>query len=204
MTSGGFGRFFLRVSACHTVTYFVAGILAYTLLDYEKAFQSEHMVCWMRPTSSPVVALGAGLQWIRGLVFAIALYPFREVFLGTSKGWLKLWGLLLGLGILSTYGPSPGSVEGLIYTTIPPFEQLGGLSEVVGQSLAFSILLVAWYRHPRRAWAVVLYSLTVLVILMSVAGALTARELRSTRLQSIELQGAEDARSAVIESSHAE
>ena len=172
MTRDSFGRFFLRVSACHTVTYFVAGILAYTLLDYETAFRSEHMVCWMRPTSSRLIAMGPGLQWIRGLVFAIALYPFRAVFIGTSRGWLKLWGLLLGLGILSTYGPAPGSVEGLIYTTIPPLQQLAGLSEVVGQSLVFSILLVAWYRSASRAWGIVLYSLTALVILMSVAGAL--------------------------------
>jgi len=175
MTRDGFGRFFLRVSACQTVTYFVAGILAYTLLDYEKVFQSEHMACWMRPTSSPLVALGPGLQWIRGLVFAIALYPFRDVFLGRSKGWVVLWGLLVGLGILSTYGPAPGSVEGLIYTTIPPLDQVRGLLEVVAQSLAFSLLLVAWYRHPRPAWGRVLYSLSILAILMSIAGALVPR-----------------------------
>ena len=66
-------------------------------------------------------------------------------------------------------------VEGLIYTTIPPLGQLRGLSEVVGQSLAFSVLLVAWYRRPGRAWGVVLYSLTVLVILMSVAGVLAGQ-----------------------------
>ena len=52
MPQGGFSRFFLRVTACHMVTYFVAGILAYTLLDYATAFQSEHFACWMRPTTS--------------------------------------------------------------------------------------------------------------------------------------------------------
>ena len=49
------------------------------------------------------------------------------------------------------------------------------LSEVVGQSLAFSILLVAWYRRPHRAWGIVLYTLIGLVVLMSVAGALVPR-----------------------------
>jgi hypothetical protein len=175
MPHAGFGRFFLRVSACHMTTYFVAGVLAFFLLDYEKAFQSEHMACWMRPTDSRWVALGPGLQWIRGLIFALVLYPFRDVFLTRSRGWLLLWALLLGIGILSTYGPAPGSVEGLLYTTIPPVDQLRGLSEVVGQSLAFSVLLVAWYRRPRRAWGGVLYTLSALVVLMSVAGALTPR-----------------------------
>ena len=175
MSEGKFGRFFLRVTACHMVTYFVAGLLAYTLLDYATAFQSEHMACWMRPTTSKWVALGPGLQWIRGFIFALVLYPFRHVFLEGGRGWLKLWGLLLGLGILSTYGPAPGSVEGLLYTTIPPLQQVKGLSEVVGQSLAFSILLVAWYRRPHRAWGIVLYTLAVLVVLMSIAGALVPR-----------------------------
>jgi hypothetical protein len=175
MVHDGFVRFFARVAATHMVTYFVAGVLAFFLLDYATTFQSEHFACWMRPTTSKWVAIGPGLQWIRGLVFAAALYPFRHVFLEGARGWLKLWGLLVGLGILSTYGPAPGSVEGLIYTTIPPLGQLRGLSEVVGQSLAFSVLLVAWYRRPGRAWGVVLYSLTVLVILMSVAGVLAAQ-----------------------------
>jgi hypothetical protein len=175
MSDGRLGLFVLRVSACHMVTYFVAGVLAFFLLDYETAFQSEHFACWMRPTTSKWVALGPGLQWIRGLVFAIVLYPFRHVFLDSSRGWLALWGLLLGIGILSTYGPAPGSVEGLLYTTIPPLEQIAGLAEVLAQSLAFSVLLVAWYRRPRRAWGIVLYALSAVVVLMSVAGALVPR-----------------------------
>jgi hypothetical protein len=178
MTESKFGRFFLRVTACHMVTYFVAGILAFYLLDYASMFQSEHFACWMRPTTSRWVAAGPGLQWIRGLVFALVLYPFRQVFLEGERGWLKLWGLLLGLGILSTYGPAPGSVEGLLYTTIPPLDQLNpvkGLGEVIGQSLAFSVLLVAWHRGPHKAWGIVLYTLAVLVMLMSLAGALAPR-----------------------------
>jgi hypothetical protein len=175
MSEDRFGRFFLRVAACHMVTYFVAGLLAFTLLDYAAAFQSEHMACWMRPTTSRWVAAGPGLQWIRGLIFALVLFPFRHVFLESERGWLKLWGLLLGLGILSTYGPAPGSVEGLVYTKIPPLDQVKGLAEVVGQSLAFSILLVGWYRRPHRAWDNVLYVLAGLVVLMSLAGALAQR-----------------------------
>lgn len=175
MTEDGFGRFFLRVSACHMATYFVAGLLAFTLLDYATVFQSPYFACWMRPTTSRWVALGPGLQWIRGFVFALVLFPFRRVFLADGLGWLKLWGLVAGIGIVSTYGPAPGSVEGFLYTTIPPLRQLTGLSEVVAQSLAFSFLLVTWYRRPRKAWGIALYSLAVLVVLMSLAGALAPR-----------------------------
>jgi hypothetical protein len=172
MANGGFGRFFARLTACHMVTYFVVGALAYFAFDYATAFRSEHFACWMRPTTSKWVAVGPALQWIRGLVFAAALFPFRHVFLETGRGWLKLWGLLLGLAILGTAGPAPGSIEGLIYTTIPPLDQIIGLREVVVQTLLFSYLLVAWYRHPRRTWDVALYGLTGLVVLMSLAGVL--------------------------------
>jgi hypothetical protein len=172
--SDGFPRFLARVTACHMVTYFAAGAFAFFVFDYATAFRSEHLACWMRPTDSAWVAVGPALQWIRGLLFAAVLYPFRRVFLDAPRGWLLLWGLLLGLAIFGTAGPAPGSIEGFLYTTIPPLEQVGGLREVVAQTLLFSWLLVAWYRRPSRAWAIVLYGLSALVVLMSVAGALAA------------------------------
>jgi hypothetical protein len=117
------------------------------------------------------VAAGSALQVIRGLIFAVALYPFQNVFHGNRQGWLKLWGLLLGLAIFSTAGPAPGSVEGIIYTKIPVFSQLMGLPEVLFQTLAFSLLVTTWHRHPHRAWAIVMGGLMVLGILLSLAGA---------------------------------
>ncbi len=107
------------MTSSHLVTYFVAGILAYALLDYATLFQSEGFSCLMRPLDSKWIAAGPALQVIRGLIFAVALYPFRSVFLADGRGWLKLWGLLLGLAIFSTAGAAPGSVEGMIYTKIP-------------------------------------------------------------------------------------
>jgi hypothetical protein len=175
MREHGFARFFARLTACHMVTYFVAGAFAFFIFDYATWFRSEHLACFMRPVDSTWVAVGPGLQWIRGLIFAAALYPFRHVFLESQRGWLKLWGLVAGLAILSTAGPAPGSVEGLIYTKVPPLDQLIGLRETVVQTLAFSWLLVAWYRKPHRAWGLVMYSLTVLVIFFSIAGALAPR-----------------------------
>jgi hypothetical protein len=175
MREQGFVRFFARLTACHMVTYFVAGAFAFFVFDYATTFESEHLACYMRPTDSPWVALGPGLQWVRGLIFAAVLYPFRHVFLEEPRGWLKLWGLVAGLAILSTAGPAPGSVEGLIYTRIPPLDQLVGLRETVAQTLVFSWLLVAWYRRPHRAWGPVMYGLTAVVILLSIAGAVAPR-----------------------------
>jgi hypothetical protein len=175
MHTDTFPRFLGRVTASHVVTYFVAGLLAYTLLDYEALFESAGFSCLMRPMSSGWIAAGPALQVFRGLIFALALYPFRSVFLDGRQGWLKLWGLLVGLAIFSTAGAAPGSVEGMIYTTIPIASHLRGLPEILLQTLAFSWLLGAWHRHPRRAWALAMSVLTVLVILMSLAGTFLPR-----------------------------
>lgn len=50
MSDTGFGRFFLRVTACHMVTYFVAGLIAFYLAEYEESFASERLACYMLPT----------------------------------------------------------------------------------------------------------------------------------------------------------
>jgi len=171
MADVSFSRFLARVTACHVVTYFICGAIAYYAFDYGAVFASTNLSCYMRPISSKWIALGPSLNVVRGLIFALALFPFRRVFLDERRGWLKLWGLLVGLCILSTAGPAPGSVEGLIYTLVPWRGQLLGLREVVAQTLAFSYVLVAWHRRPHRAWAAVMGTLMVLLIFMSLAAA---------------------------------
>lgn len=136
----------------HTITYFVAGVLAYKLGGYEKTFSQPPLSYIMRPTSNPLVMAGPLFQPIRGVIFASALYPFRTILFAERRGWLILWWLLLALGVLSTFGPAPGSVEGLIYTVIPPLAQLLGLWEVILQSLLLSVILFYWVNHPEKRW----------------------------------------------------
>ena len=142
----------LKTVIVHTITYFVAGLLAYKLGGYEKGFSQPPLSYFMRPTSDRLVMAGPLFQPIRGVIFALALYPLRNVLFTQRRGWLILWWLLLALGVLSTFGPSPGSVEGLIYTTIPPLGQILGLWEVLLQSLLFSAALFYWVNHPEKRW----------------------------------------------------
>lgn len=169
------GVFLWRVLACHTVTYFAAGLFAYLLLDYRGLFLSPALACFMRPVDSPAVALGPALQVVRGLIFGLALHPFRHVFLDRAGGWRPLWGLLVGLSILSPVGPAPGSVEGFIYTQVPPLDQVRGWLEVFPQTLAFSLLLVSWSRRPGRALNIVMLVAAVLIVVLSAFGWLAAR-----------------------------
>lgn len=110
----------------HTLTYFLMGILAATLLNYGERFACPEMVCWMRLTTDPLVMAGVLFQPLRGLVFALVFFPLRQQLFDKRTGWLLLWWLLVGLGILATFGPAPGSIEELVYTVIPWTEQLIG------------------------------------------------------------------------------
>ena len=148
----GFPVLTLKTVIVHTTTYFVAGILAYALGGYEKAFSQPPLSYLMRPTSDPLVMAGPLFQPIRGIIFASALYPLRSVLFGERRGWMILWWLLLALGVLSTFGPASGSVEGLIYTIIPARAQILGLWEVLLQSFLFSLILFYWVNHPGKRW----------------------------------------------------
>jgi hypothetical protein len=124
-----------KMVVTHSFTYFVAGLLASAFFNYAEVFASPPWVSFMRQLDDPIVALGPVVQPIRGLIFAIVLMPFMGVILNKPKGWLYLWGLFVGIGILSTFAAASGSVEALVYTILP-FDPLFGLPEVLAQSLA--------------------------------------------------------------------
>lgn len=159
-----------RVCTAHLVTYTIAGAFAYQLLNYKALFSSPPFSFFMRPTDSAWVAAGPALQIIRGVILSFVLWPFREAFLHHKLGWLRLWFLIIGLTILSTAAAAPGSVEGFIYTTIPIKKQLTGYFELMPQTLAFSLIIFYWHKHPGKVWNIVMGTLFILFIAMSVTG----------------------------------
>jgi hypothetical protein len=142
----------LKAVVAHTVTYFAVGLLAFTLFDYSARFAEPALSTLMRQTDEPIVAAGPLLQPIRGLLFGVVFYLLRIAIFRERDGWLRMWIMLVFVGIFSTFGPTPGSIEGLIYTTLPIRGQLAGLSEVLLQSLLLSVITFAWVRSPDRRW----------------------------------------------------
>ncbi|MCK5443694.1 MAG: hypothetical protein KAJ23_17550 [Maribacter sp.] len=171
-------RLFLwRLTAVHMITYFAMGLLFMYLFNYRNLFESGTLGLIMKPIDSPWVPLGLGLQLFRGLIFGIVLWPFKSVFLFKKNGWLKLWLLFIGLSILSTFGPAIGSIDGMIYTTIPVKQQLIFLPELVIQSFLLSFFTYYWYQKPKKIFNILSIILVVLIVLMSVAGFLAASNL---------------------------
>lgn len=165
-----FSTFFWRVTSSHVISYFTMGIIAYILLDYKGVFENPPMSCFMRSMDSPWVVAGPMLQVIRGLIFSVVLWFFKESFLFEKYGWLKLWGLVVGLSVFSTTGPAPGSIEGMIYTKIPVIDQIRGYIEVVPQTLLFSLFLNFWYIKPKMIWNIISIVLIIFVIFAGTMG----------------------------------
>lgn len=142
----------LKTAVTHTVTYFIMGWIASTLFDYARLYAETSLNLFMRQTNDPWVMAGPLFQPIRGILFGIVFYLLREEFFLKKDGWLRMWTILVVVGIVGTFGPTPGSLEGLLYTVLPLWVHLRGLPEVLLQSLALSAILFYWVSHPERKW----------------------------------------------------
>jgi hypothetical protein len=142
----------LKTIATHTITYMIMGLLASSLLNYASFLSDTSLNVMMKPISSPWVMAGPLFQPLRGLLFGVVFYLLRGAFFGKKNGWLVMWAMLVLVGILSTFGPTPGSVEGLIYTVFPLSVHLHGLPEVLLQSLLLALIVCYWVDHPRAKW----------------------------------------------------
>ena len=67
--------------------------------------------------------------------------------------WLKLWAILVILGIFNTYGPAHGSIQGFIY--LAPIEDMPvsaslGILETLAQPLLFSIVVCTNWKELKN------------------------------------------------------
>lgn len=157
----------------HTVTYFAAGLISSTVFDYAARYADPLLGNFMRPISHPMVAAGPMLQVFRGLLFGLVFYLLREVYFGGKRGWLTTFAVLVIVGIISPFGPSPSSIEGLIYSNVPLNFHFIGLPEVIIQSFLLAYITHYWVNHPGKKWlAWIIGVIFALVVLMSTLGIL--------------------------------
>jgi hypothetical protein len=161
----------------HTLTYFAVGIIAFSLLDYTARFADPALTSLMRQTDDPLVQAGVLFQPIRGVLFGLVFYLLRDVLFRQKNGWLTLWITLVVIGIVSTFGTAPGSIEGLIYTKAS-FTGLwvGGL-EVLSQSFLLSVLICWWVNRPGARWLNWVLGILFVIALLLPALGLLARQV---------------------------
>jgi hypothetical protein len=166
----------IKTVVAHTVTYFIMGALAFVVFDYPRLYAETSFKYIMRQTTEPIVMAGPLFQPLRGLIFGIAFFLLRRSLFEQDKGWLRMWAVLACLSILGTFGPTPASVEGMIYTTLPLRLHLIGLPEVLLQSFFLSFIVFYWVNNPRTIWLRwVMGSAFCLVMLLPALGLLGQR-----------------------------
>jgi len=136
--------FSVKSMVVHTLTYFIMGLILSNVFNYGQLFEQDIIKDFMLPIDSPNVFAGPFIQPLRGLLFAIGLWPIRSLILEKKRGWLILWNIMVIFGILSTPAAAPCSIEGVIYTKLPIWYHLLGLPEILLQTLIFSWVLVWW------------------------------------------------------------
>ena len=160
-----------KTMVCHTITYVIMGVLAAYILNYAALMARSDS--GMRQMTDPLVIAGPLFQPLRALVFALVFYPLRECLFEKKNGWLLMSWMLIALGILGTFGPAAGSMEGMIYTPVPILSQLRGWLEIVPQAVLLSALVCYWVNHPEKKWLNWLLGILFFIMMaMSVLGLL--------------------------------
>jgi hypothetical protein len=135
-------NFFVKVIIAHFITYAIVTLIAIPRTINYIDIAVELM--GFRPLDEiSIVAVLIG-QIIRGLLLGIVIWWIKDSIIGKKLAWLKLWVILVILGIFNTYGPAHGSIQGLIY--LAPIEDLPvnaslGILETLAQPLLFSIVV---------------------------------------------------------------
>ena len=139
--------FVLYVTFAHVITYFICGVIFSQLMGYSEWWKQPVVCDYFRAFDGAASAAGPFIQIIRGLLFGFILIPLID-FIKQKSGWLKLWVLFLGIGIIGAPSAAPGSIEGIVYSKLPLAFHFVGLPEVCSQTLLFSVLV---YRHLNAA-----------------------------------------------------
>jgi hypothetical protein len=159
--------YFWQITYAHTIAYFLAGLFALVVLNYRELFATEIMSTLMRPIDDPLVPLGLPLQIFRGIIIALVILPLRKAFFEEKHGLLKLGLIVVGLSLLSTIGPTPGSFEGYIFTKIPCTYQIWGYPEAIIYVLLFIGILKVSIKYEHKKIITILSIIIMLLIILS-------------------------------------
>jgi hypothetical protein len=168
----GLVKYFWQVTYAHTISYFIAGIIAVIFFNYQDWWASEYISAFYRDFESPIVALGGGfLQIFRGIIVALILLPLRKTFFEEKYGLLKLALIIFGFSIVSTYGAVITSFEGIIYLKVPFIYHIRGIPEgLIWLSLFIGILHISIKYSHRKIVTILSIVLVVLIALTSLLG----------------------------------
>ncbi len=140
-----FWEIIIKTAIVQTVTYFLVGFGAFTIFKYAVALSQPDSN--MRPATDPLVRAGILFQPLRGILFGVVFFLLKDILFQQANGWIIMWIMLVVIGILSTFAPAAGSIEGFIYLKHWLGKNWGGLVEILTQSFLLSVLTYYWITH---------------------------------------------------------
>lgn len=139
--------FIFKITLIHVLTYIVCGIIFSMFFKYQESLKVTE---GFRDMNHIMVRLSPIFQVGRGILFGLVLLLIRNSFQGKKHDWLKLWFLIIVIGIFNTPATAPFSIEEFIYCEPSNMAwnlQLGGLAEILVQTLLFSFLSIRVIKH---------------------------------------------------------
>jgi len=142
----------MKATVAHVITYAVVTIIAMPLtFNYADSIVE---LMGFRPLDEISIGMVLIGQIIRGLLLGIVIWCIKDSIIGKKLAWLKLWAILVILGIFNTHAPAHGSIQGLIYLApiddIPTSISLGGTLQVMAQPLLFSMAVTSQRKKHLR------------------------------------------------------
>lgn len=164
-----------KTTLVHTVTYFFVGLLSFLLLDYSSNYADPAVSASLRQTNHPMVTAGPLFQVLRGFLFGSVFYVLRDILFSKPRGWTTIWLVLIFIGILSPFSAAPGSIEGVVYSTLPMWFHIMSLPELFIQSFLLAFLTHYWVNHPEKKWLSISFGIVfAIVTLLALLGILAA------------------------------
>jgi hypothetical protein len=118
-----FLKFALIVLIAHIVTYFIAGIIAQLVLGANEFYPpSPHAISYLRDPHDPSLQIWIlPAQALRGLLYALALFPLRKRFIemSTWAGGFMFGTIIFLIGYVAASG---GIIEHFVYFNEYPFK----------------------------------------------------------------------------------
>ncbi|ASW43181.1 hypothetical protein [Clostridium isatidis] len=139
--------FIFKITLIHVLTYIVCGIIFSMFFKYQESLKVTE---GFRDMNHIMVQLSPIFQIVRGILFGLVLLLIRQSFHGKKYDWLKLWLIIIVIGIFNTPATAPFSIEEFIYCEPSNMAwnlQLGGLAEILVQTLLFSFLSIRVIKH---------------------------------------------------------
>jgi hypothetical protein len=134
-------KFIIKVMLIHVISYTVCGIIFSLLFKYQNSLvDTKHM----RDMNNIIVQLSPVFQIFRGLLFGLVLLIIQNSILSKPYSCLKIWVILIIIGIFNTPATAPFSIEELIYyesSSLAWNLEFGGLLEILTQTFIFSFFV---------------------------------------------------------------